>query len=235
MLCYPLFQLAAMAQSSSGASILSQGSITYPASNVNLAVISATSTAWSLTYGSGPQILSLDSSVTHNGDISIEDSPWVTGCPNDCREVDFNSPYPTVAPGDHIVASVWILVDNTTAYTNQYDGGRLGMDFYAHTSAGYGILFTEPTDANNGISTVTFGTVGWTQVSWDITVPSTYYTSVILPSSGNNPSSPCNPVQIDSICCWLDVRPSLGLGQTGTQGTVWFADAVLYINPIGIS
>lgn len=218
ILCYSLFQHAARAQSSSQASISSQGSITYSPSNVNLAVIPDD---WSLTYGSGPQIIYLDYSVTHNGHVSIRLDPHTNNDVNYARECD--GTWYDVKPGDRIVAKCWILCgDSGIGDTNPYDGARLGIDLYAHTSQGYGIVDSYPHSGQEHLdSMVCWGTNTWTQKVWDIIIPSTYYTKV---NRGAGPID-CDPVQVDSMVLWLQVM-------TPTDpGLAWFADTELYINP----
>jgi hypothetical protein len=222
LLCYSLFQHTAIAQSPSQAIIFSQGSISYPSSNVNLAVIPDDWGVYDNAPSSYTAICHLDYSVEHTaGSPSIRIDPHTSSDTDICRECD--GTWYSCNPGDNIVASVWIMVDTTTAYTNKYNGGRLGMDFYApNGNGGITIVYSLPTDANNGISTVTFGTVGWKQVSWDVTVPSTTYTQDV-----NGNTIPATP--ITQFVCWLDVNPTSG--SASVQGTAWFADAVLYINP----
>jgi len=220
ILCYSLFQLTAIAQSSSKTSIFSQGSITYSPSNVNLAVIPDD---WGLTYGSGPQIIFVDYSVIRTvGKSSIRLEPHTSADVNQWRECD-GTWYP-VKPGDHIVAKCWIKVDDTYVYTGtdppEYNGGRLGMDLYGPNGAGgITILDSYPHDGAEHIaSEVHWGTIGWTLRTWDIVVQSTIYTKDVY---GN--IIPATP--ITKMVLWLDVRPA-----TAT-GLVWFADAELYINP----
>jgi hypothetical protein len=182
----------------------------------NLAVIP---NDWSLSFGSNPQYAFLDYDVTYNGHVSIRIGPDYVGA---TREID--GKWYTVRPGDHIVAKVWILVgDSSTGDTISWHGGRLGFDLYAHTSAGYGIIDSYPHDGQEHInSVVKWGTNVWIQKVWDLTIPSTYYTQM---HTGNLVWKTCNPIQIDSIVLWLDVR------QTTDAGLAWFSDAEFYINP----
>jgi hypothetical protein len=176
---------------------------------------------WSLTYGSGPQIIYLDYSVTHNGQVSIRLDPHTDNDVNYARECD--GTWYTVRPGDHIVAKCWILCgDSGIGDTNPYHGARLGIDSYAQTSQGYGIVDSYPHDGQEHLdSMVHWGTNMWAQKVWDIIIPSTYYTRVYRGGSVLD----CNPVQIDSMVLWLQV-----LTPTDT-GVAWFADAELYSNP----
>jgi len=226
ILCYSLFHIA-RAQSSSQASIFSQGSITYSPSNVNLAVIPDD---WGLTYGSGPQIIFLDYGVEHTpGNPSIRLEPHTAADVNVNRECD-GTWYP-VKPGDHIVAKVWIKTNpSSLGDTQSNHGGRIGIDFYTHTSAGYGIvdgcdevIGTTPPGSNipGQDCVLSWNNSIWTQKGWDVIVPTAQYTTVHIGSTVQT----CNPVQIDSLVVWLDVRP------VADAGLVWFADAELYINP----
>jgi hypothetical protein len=236
ILCYSLFQHTARAQSPTGVSILSQGSITYPAANVNLAVIpdaggtvGTSGNYWDY-YDVDPNSwtadVHLDTSVTYNGFVSIRIDP-LTGSsdPNVNRECD--GTWLNCKPGDVIYTSVWILCgDSSTGDTSPYDGARMGMDCYAHTSAGYGFVDGYPQAYSSNSNTehldmmATFGSNVWEQKTFTYTIPSTYYTTDL--SNGQN----CNPVQIDSFVLWLQV-----LGSSNEQGKGWFADSTLYINP----
>jgi hypothetical protein len=183
------------------------------------------------TSGSYCQDGILDTSVLYNGQATIRNPPYVASPytnPTGDREID--GTWLPVSPGDIIQASVWIEVDNVTPYIDKYSGGRLGMDFYAPNGQGSDITIVDslPTDGtngvntwmgfsnDNGVSTVTFGTVGWTQVSWDVTIPSHDYTKDVF---GNTIHS----TPITEFVCWLDVPYS--------KGTVWFADSELCITP----
>ena len=140
----------------------------------------------------------------------------------------------SVNPGDHIVASAYIKTSSDVTNT-AYTGGRIGIDMYATTSEGYTIVDSLPhnycningvevsTDAGDGLGAtpvsqfqVPFGN-GWTLVSWNIYVPTKQFTTDVW---GN----PVTGVQINSLFMWVD-------GRELTDGTVWFADPTLYINP----
>jgi hypothetical protein len=170
----------------------------------------------------------VDNSVLHNGNPSIRVGPdYVRGS----REVD--GAWIGVNPGDHIVYSVWI---KTSAYktSDMFPGGRLGMDFYIGSSRGGGIATCDasgyqaghPNDVENvaGNWRVVWGS-DWTQVTWDLHIPTTYYTYVTTTVNGVPGIYTCNPVQINSMVAWFDVR-----GATDTANA-WFADPQLYINP----
>jgi hypothetical protein len=234
---YSLVQPAARAQGSSQANILSQGSISYPSPSpspssspsINLAVIPNN---WHLTYGSGPQIIYLDYSVTHNGHPSIRLEPHIAGVDiNAARECD--GTWYNVRPGDHIVAKCWIKIDdngnNATGGTAAWSGARIGIDLYnqenGHTYLLYGISSsTYPnTEAGNFAGYVHWGTTGWVQKTIDFVVPTDYFTKNWI--SGQT----IPPTQTSSIIMWLQVWSS-ALGSSEI-GNAWFADAELYINP----
>ena len=149
------------------------------------------------------------------------------------REVD--GTWYSVKPGDHIVLKVWVKTGTSGLNPDPSStaGGRIGMDYYGHTSAGYGILFkTSSWDSDAGVPGWygnAPGAIGswwvpwgkdWTMIGWDVIIPSDFY-----PYVNHNGIVPCTPVQIDSFVPILDVR------SVNNPGLVWFADAVLYINP----
>jgi hypothetical protein len=219
ILCYSLFQHIAKAQSSSQASIFSQGSITYSPSNVNLAVIPSD---WSLTYGSGPQIIYLDYNVTHNSYVSIRLEPHTANDVNVARECD-GTWYPTKS-GDHIVAKCWIRTDNSTPAENAdpYHGGRIGIDLYGPLGDGQHITILDsyPHDGQEHLeSMVRWGTSVWTLRTWDIIIPSTVYTQDVMGRT-------IPPTQITYFVLWAQAMQG-----AITSGNAWFADAELYINP----
>jgi hypothetical protein len=173
--------------------------------------------------GAASSYASLDNSVLHNGDPSIRVGPdYVRGT----REVD--GAWLNVKPGDHIVFSCWI---KTAAFksSDSYAGARIGLDFYLSSSQGTGIATIDsaghqaghPNDAENvaGTCRVSWGS-DWTLVTWDIYVPTTYYSYVTT-----NGVHSCTPVQISSVVAWFDVR------EVTDNAYAWFADPTFYINP----
>ncbi len=172
--------------------------------------------------------LSVDTSVLHNGNPSIKVGPdYVRGT----REVD--GAWLSVKPGDHIVFSCWV---KTASYSSKdpYAGARIGMDFYASTSAGSGIPYTNPTTTDAGHPTNAENVYGggrsvwgrdWTLVTWDVYVPTTVYTYVLNGATNQWSVKSCSPTQISSVIPWFDVR-----GVTD-NAYAWFADPTFYINP----
>jgi hypothetical protein len=112
---------------------------------------------------------------------------------------------------------------DATPYTGsdwQFEGARLGMDFYAPNGAGaITIVAGHPnSSAEHMAGEVNWGTTTWTLRTWDITIPDTIYTQDI-----NGNAIP--PTPITYMVLWLEATPPT------FQGIAWFADAYLYINP----
>lgn len=190
-------------------------------------------------YDGDPQIFFVDNNVQRTaGNPSIRSEAHTNVDPNRQRELDGR--WIPCKPGDHVVVRVWIKTNPSGGNVppNPYSpGGRLGVDYYGHTSAGYGILFKSVAPASQmglpgyysenvketitGFFSVPWGK-DWTMVGWDAIIPSDFCGAV---DAGG--IRPCDPVQVDSFVCWLDVRP------VGDSGVVWFADGELYINPTG--
>ena len=185
--------------------------------------------------------ITLDYSVTHNGNPSIRLAPDNSG--RGTRECD--GTWINVLPGDHIVFSAWI---KTTAYSNtQYTGGRIGIDLYGRTSWGtqtVTVVDTLPRDYTtvNGVScsgSKTRGFTGtapnlgnppvsqfkvpwgkdWTYVYYDFKIPTTYYTQ----NTGGK-SLPAQ-TQVIGIIPWLN---AIGVYD---NAYAYFADVQLYVNP----
>jgi hypothetical protein len=195
--------------------IQSYGTLSYPTRNVNLAVITD---GWSLPT---PPSTYTDYSVERTvGSPSFRIDADGTG-----NNAEINGKWLGCKPNDHIVFKVWIKTSAGTAkeVADQFSGGRLGIDFYAHTSAGYGGVESYPTDANHAAYMVRFGTNTWTLKQWDFLVPTSTYTF------DRSHNSSCNPVQIDSFVIWLQLCVKVPDSALTSQG--WFADAELYINP----
>jgi hypothetical protein len=178
--------------------------------------------------GAASSYASLDYGTLHNGNPSIRLGPdYVRGS----REVD--GAWLGVKPGDHIVFSAWV---KTASYKSSdiCAGIRLGMDFYISSSQGNGIATIDavghqaghPNDAENmaGVARLPWGN-DWTLLTWDIYVPTTYYTYVTNGAAGNYGVHSCNPVQISSMVPWLDTR------SITDNAYSWFSDTTFYINP----
>jgi hypothetical protein len=218
ILCYSLFQLTARAQSSSQASSSSrvsislQGRITYPPSNVNLAVIPD---GFSLTFGTVAQYAFVDYTVFHYGTVSIRIDPTI---PSASREID--GKWRNCKPGDHIVMRCWIKT-GTPTNTDPLSGARIGIDLYAAApQAGYvNIVDGHPHDGAEHLASVVRWGSDWTLKTWDFIVPSTFYTK-------DNAGNTIPAVQIKGFIPWLDARPS-----DWANSHAYFADAELYINP----
>jgi len=189
----------------------------------NLAVIPE---GWHLTFGADPQIIHLDHAIYRTSPPSIRLDPHVDGVDvNYCRECD--GKWHNINVGDRILAKCWIFCgDSQVGDTVLWHGARLGLDLYAHTSKGYGIIDSYPHDGAEHIaSVVRWGSKVWTQKTWDLIVSSALYNKVRL--AGSSIPVDCDPVQIDSFVLWLDTRPETD------KGLAWFADPELYINPTG--
>jgi len=173
-----------------------------------------------LTYGTGPQIIETsDIFVRTPGTLSITIKPHVEGVDmNADREID--GTWLPVTPGDHVIANCWILVgDSGEPDPTAWEGGRLGMDFYARTSIGYTIVLSRPAwNAEHIDSVVKWGTKTWVKKTWNFIVPDTYFTE-------HREGEIFAPIQIDSMVLWLDVRSYTD------PGNVYFADGELYIYP----
>jgi hypothetical protein len=177
-----------------------------------------------------------DYSVEHTiGTPSIEIKPSI-GDNNLARECDLrstirNNPvqdvYP-INPGDHIVFTCWIKVDNGTP--QDYSGARLGIDLNGIVNGVrvnlYGLQSSSyPTTPMGEVDNyVHWGTAGWVQKTIDFIVPSETF------NYDNYMCQSISPTQICEIAPWMQVWNSYGLGQY-EQLNAWFADPELYINP----
>jgi hypothetical protein len=196
------------------------GSIVYPSptptpnpSAKNLAPITS---GFYMTFGTSPQYAFLDYTVTRNGNPSIRVQADSTGY----REVDGH--WYDVKPGDKLYASAWIkTADSTPADDNNaLLGARIGMDLYGVLSNGQMVqVDCHPHDGDEHYaSVVRWNTPDWTHKTWNITVPSDYFTKTIWGDS-------IPPTQVSQVVIWLDGRP------TDSGANAWFADTELYINP----
>jgi hypothetical protein len=236
ILCYSLFQHTARAQSSSQASIFSQGSITYSPSNVNLAVIPDDWGDYLLygrvVYDGEPQITHVDSSVLHNGHVSIRIDAHQAGVdPNTYREV--NGDFIPVKPGDHIVFTVWVKTGHSTlGQDGMYgNGGLILFDYYSATHRLHEHSSDNPRDdwdptwttyLNDPTRYVPFNS-DWTLRIIDTIVPS----QVLDETTGQLATEPIVGIIPILQASGYIVPPNY----SQDQGQVWFADAELYINP----
>ena len=238
ILCYSLFQSIARAQSPSQASILSHGSITYSPSNVNLAVIPDDWGQYKIfgdvRYDGGPQIAHVDLIVLHNSDVSIRiDAHQVGVDPNNYREVDGD--FIQVKPGDHIVFKVWIKTGHSTLGQDGVsgNGGFMLFDYYSATHRLHEHSSDNPlsdvqgsdkwnTYLNDPTRYVPFNS-DWTLRTLDTIVPSQIW---------DDTTRQLATVSITGI---IPVLQASGYivppNHLQDEGQVWFADAVLYINP----
>lgn len=226
---------SSLASTSNSVGIQSSGTIAYaPALNINLGVIPNDWVIYDNVPSSWTACSHLDYSVTHNGDVSIRIDPHTSSDTDTTRESD--GTYYSCKPGDNIVITVWVKTTASGLHPDpsQYAGGSVGIDYYGHTTAGYGILCATSSASSElgvpgwfgnapgaiGSWWVSWGS-DWTMIGWNVTVPSTWCSYV---SMGGTHLA-CNSVQVDSFVAWL------GVGSPNNPGLAWFADAVLYINP----
>jgi hypothetical protein len=192
--------------------------------NLNGGNLAAIPDDWSLTYKTGPQIISLDYNVQRTaGQPSIRLDPHTAGDLNVAREVNAN--WHSVNAGDHVVASCWMKVQtgpSTTGYP--FCGARIGIDFYGYVNGVFSLLSADSfwnayygTDYSSGFAMYVQDSNGgqWQQRTIDIIVPTT-----AADSYGNVGT-------ITQIVLWLQGAPWAG----SAASTVWFADSTLYINP----
>jgi hypothetical protein len=201
--------------------------------DINLAVIPD---CWGLNDYGTPVINFVDNQVVHTpGKSSLRLERHTNLDKNTNREID--GKWYNCKPGDHIKVWVWVKTgpSGMNPDPSQYAGGRIGMDFYGNTSAGYGILhktanadsqagfpgwYDNPTGAIGGKWRVPWNT-DWALIGWDIVIPADFYPFV----NRSGAQVACTPHQVDSFVVWLDARSQ------SNPGLVWFADAELYINP----
>ena len=204
-------------------------------------------TGWSLAYGTGPQIITLDSTVTFNGNPSIRMAPHTSADMNTARECD--SKWISCKPGDHVVFRAW--VKNGAHSNTVYTGARIGIDFYCGNvpKGATGVVDGQPhglykvgdvwhsqgnatwvaggwdyTNYRTFVDTpasdflLPWGNDVWTLLEWDVIVPSKVYTQ-------NYEAVPIAPQQICGMLAWMDVR------EVTDNANAWFANTELYINP----
>ena len=180
-------------------------------------------------YGStsSPQIAHADFSVTHNGNPSIRLGARNTY--NLWREI--NQQWIRVNPGDHVIMRCWIKTDPST---NNYRGGIFGFDVYGDSnrilevtprnpqSSIWNIVNSVPTEGGSVIY-VPYGS-GWTQLTIDVTIPSTTYTH-------DDYGKSISPQKISGLIPWVGGNWFKSDGTTIETANIWFADVEFYINP----
>lgn len=179
-------------------------------------------TGWFFSYGSGHQIIQLDTTVVHNGNPSIRIDQHTSADVNTAREC--NSIWIPVKPGDHLVFKCWIKISNSGyGDTNPYSGARIGVDFYDSLRIGSLQSPTYPeTDGGVLANYVHWGTNGWVQRTIEFIVPNT------MPTDGY-PRSAGGSYIPTGVILWMQVWSST-YGSTD-PGQAWFANAEFYINP----
>lgn len=185
-------------------------------------------------YDGDPQIIHVDYAVLHNGEPSIRIDAHVPGVDqNNYREV--NADFIPCKPGDHVIFKAWVKTGHSTlgqdgVYGN---GGLILFDYYSATHR----LHEHSSD--NPLSDVQ----GWDKWNTYINDPARYvpYNSdwvlrtleTIVPSQvldDNTQQLAIEPI-VGIIPCFVAGSHVVGPDKLQDQGTVWFADAELYINP----
>jgi hypothetical protein len=202
------------------------------ANNTNLTPIP---TAWkTATNGMTPAVggVSDDTIVTHDEYESVQIIPG-TSSGNPDGECD--GPWLSVSPGEQITFSCWIETSAATLSAdvgNPQAGGRIGIDFYGSLGGINGLSTPDgsgtPTDSYN--TYVLFGTSTWAQVTMDFIVPQTY--EYVYGSTGQTGHYSTGEMVVPTdIIPWMQVWSNTQ--GTNEQGTAWFANAELHINPSG--
>jgi hypothetical protein len=188
-----------------------------PATNAkNLAALSV----WDLTYGDGPQIIHLDTTVTHNGNPSIRIDQHTSADGNPGREVNTYGMI-SIKPSDHVVFKCWIKVTTSSLPVDPCGAGaRIGIDFYNAKRIGSLEAPTYP-DTAQGIyqNYVTWGTNGWVQRTIEFTVPQS------MPADGYAGYAAGGSYTPTGMILWMQVQHANDPGQG------WFSEPELYINP----
>lgn len=179
-------------------------------------------------HGPDPQIVFVDTSVTHNGHVSIRcDGPATTG--NPWREVDAYGVLPgqvfQVKPGDHVVFNCWIKTAPSTLSNPTY-GAMILIDLYGSVGRIWEVAWGYPasTDFNTekygAYKHVPYGS-DWVQAVLDFIVPSKTFTS--------NSEGAAIPAQ--TVTRMIPVIQCPPQYPSREKGSAWFSDAELYINP----
>jgi len=204
--------------------IITEGTIM----NTNYAVLPDD---WDLTYGSGPQIIYLDTSVYRSSPSSIRLEKHVAGVDvNSAREV--NTAGININVGDRLVFSGYMKTGTSEFGDTGYCGARIGIDFYGTYNGTTKRITGLQSDGANGIYPnesaaailahyVAWGS-DWTQRTIDYTVPAT----IMADGSGHPQGAMCVPI---GVILWLQVWSST-YGSTDS-GLAYFDDTTFYINP----
>jgi hypothetical protein len=169
----------------------------------------------------------LDITVLHNGDPSIRMEKGTDASKS--REIlaaDFTQSdwAIRVKPGDHILFTVWMKTSASTIGDNSSTSGiRFGIDFYDNNNRICAIQTPDglenPTDWQ--LNFVNWGH-DWEQRIMDFTIPYQYAADGVL---GYPTGQMVTPTQmIPWIQAWSNTNGN------ADNGTVWFAEAELYIN-----
>lgn len=201
---------------------------------------------WDLTYGNPPYIVFLDTVVTYGGTPTVRVEYHTTLDSNGAREV--NTPWISVNPGDHIIFKIWSK-NNTMTNSAHNTGVFMGIDFYgsyfivdtqphgekqsgtlwyscgnSHWVSGTYNTWKDYTnsflDTNEENYRRQWGSTAWTQLIWDLTIPTRTYTKDLPAWTTTSPAS-----QIHGIIAWFGARA------VGDTASAWFANPELYINP----
>ncbi len=158
------------------------------------------------------QYVFVDSSTQYNGQNTLrvgQDTDAATngGTQDDRAVYATGGSYGwfTVKQGDHIYFSTWIKTDHSSQGNDgkNTEGARIGIDFY--TDSGRVPTMPPNVPTVRAGSFVPWGTSGWTQIKFDITVPSGYSITGFMP--------------------WFQVL------EKTDSGNAWYANTELYINP----
>jgi hypothetical protein len=204
------------------------------ADNTNLAIIP---TNWRIGESwAAPSYL--DTSVLHNGNNSVRIEKGTEDKSREVDGADFTQPdwAIPISPGDHVFFSVWMKTSvSTIDDVTPTSGIRLGIDYY-HGEGGYitgiqnpsgtppylvGETLTFPADSY--LNFVNWGS-DWEQRTMEFIVPDE------VMSNGAFGYILGEMVVPDRIVPWIQVWSNNYGNLDGGIG--WFADTILYINPL---
>jgi hypothetical protein len=194
-------------------------------------------------YDGDPQITHVDTNILHNGNVSIRIDAHQgdrTGGidSNIYREVDAD--FIPVKPGDHIVFKVWIKTGHSTLGLDGVsgNGGIILFDYYGGSPIHRLHEHSSDNPRNDVETYFTWGTYkddpavyvpfnsDWTLRKLDTIVPSRVVDDTTVVSATNfGWGIPSGFIPV------LQASGYIGPNNQQDEGQVWFADAVLYINP----